>query len=86
MADSRSLFSPEIREFIEQNFKTMRDKQLAPAINERFGTDITDRQVLKYRDNNNLRKYSAKRLSVQKERAETQRIKVCGAVTIHRIL
>ena len=55
-------YPPEVHEFIKENTVKMRDRELAVACNEKFGTHFTPSSMKSFRDNygyrNNLKQWS----------------------------
>lgn len=49
-----SKYTDEMREFILDNYKGISSKELAERVNNRFGTQVTERQMANYRKNHHL--------------------------------
>lgn len=51
----RTVYTPEIKQFIADNVKGVKNKDLAAMVNEKFGTNITEAAICSYKCNNGLK-------------------------------
>ena len=50
-------YPPEIEDFVRQMAPLLRDRELAVAANEKFGTEFTADKMKSYRGNHGIRNY-----------------------------
>lgn len=50
-------YPPEIEDFVRQMAPLLRDRELAVAVNEKFGTEFTANKMKSYRGNHGIRNY-----------------------------
>ena len=51
----KTVYTPEIKQFIADNVKGVKNKDLAAMVNEKFGTNITEAAICSYKCHNGLK-------------------------------